>query len=250
MAANVSEHGWAYGVHQGHGNPVVSDTLCDIIDNGRNLTQEAAEQDLRDRLKKQLEDFDCTDVSLDDNDELVRQLQEHVRDVFNNLGVINTARSETLDEGEQGLVCEAVDCYDNEDGWDANEVYNLLVDWLHGVCCDGFDESTYLHVFEERGERVEISASCLGGAYLLFVQDSPYLAACRVCSPCVPGAGDLDTPCSGVESTWDHWSDRWAYCLPPSWFTEADQPVPYQTVRTVSDGEAGDICYRKELEDA
>ena len=36
--------------------------------------------------------------------------------------------------------------------------------------------------------------SYLGGAPLLWTYDSHYVTACEQCSPCVPGAGDLDSP--------------------------------------------------------
>lgn len=53
---------------------------------------------------------------------------------------------------------------------------------------------------------VEYSTSWLGGALHFFILDSPVVSYCRPCSPCVPNAGDLDSPgdytCYGVPEDW------------------------------------------------
>lgn len=248
MPTNMSEHGWSHGVHQANRSELLQDILNDVIEHGRNLTQEKLEQDIRDGLEKALGDFDFTDVDLDDNDELVRRLFEHALETLYSINVVSTCMPKALHSGERELVQELVDAYSTEDGWDIDEVYGLVTEWVNHNC-ESPDECVYLHTFDEDGVSVTIEASCLGGAYLLFIQDSPFLTSCSVCSPCVPNAGDLDSPCSGQESKWDHWTSRWAYCLPLSWFTEAGEPIPYITVRPVKGPDAGDICYHKEQED-
>jgi predicted RNA-binding Zn-ribbon protein involved in translation (DUF1610 family) len=51
----------------------------------------------------------------------------------------------------------------------------------------------------------------------LMVTKSPYFTYAQFCSPCVPGAGNLDNPMpDGVKT----------YCLGPDWFDEYD-PCPY-----------------------
>jgi len=42
-------------------------------------------------------------------------------------------------------------------------------------------------------EGVKYEVSWLGGAIIVFITESPHTAAVRPCSPCVPGAGDLDS---------------------------------------------------------
>lgn len=58
---------------------------------------------------------------------------------------------------------------------------------------------------------VTVHLADLGGAHVLWVFDSPHVGKYRECSPCVPGAGDLDSPDPehGVE-TYDVPAD-WRY---------------------------------------
>ena len=51
----------------------------------------------------------------------------------------------------------------------------------------------------------------------LLVMCSPYYTLCAFCSPCVPGAGNLDAPCTDGVKT---------YCLGPDWFEEYSAPYP------------------------
>lgn len=57
-------------------------------------------------------------------------------------------------------------------------------------------------------EGVEYSISWLGGAPLLWVFESPIISKARLCSPCVPNAGDLDSldddgyECYGIPADW------------------------------------------------
>lgn len=55
----------------------------------------------------------------------------------------------------------------------------------------------------------------------LVVIRSPYLTTCRLCSPCLPGAGNLEEPASAGQRT---------YCLGPEWF-DAAHPLPYDVYR-------------------
>ncbi len=51
----------------------------------------------------------------------------------------------------------------------------------------------------------------------LFVFKSPYYTQAQFCSPCVPGAGNLDCPCESGPKT---------YCLDASWFDDDVAPYP------------------------
>lgn len=60
----------------------------------------------------------------------------------------------------------------------------------------------------------------------IFVLASPYYTFAQFCSPCVPGAGNLDSPCdSGPKS----------FCLGHDWFD--DGKAPYRVFRVVDDVE-------------
>jgi len=60
----------------------------------------------------------------------------------------------------------------------------------------------------------------------LFVLKSPYYTECHYCSPCAPGAGDLDSPMPGGVK---------AYAFGPDFFDE-DSPCPYP-IYSVETGE-------------
>jgi len=51
----------------------------------------------------------------------------------------------------------------------------------------------------------------------VWVERSPYYTLCSMCSPCAPGAGDLDSPNEDGVKT---------YCLGPDYF-DGDNPCPY-----------------------
>lgn len=54
----------------------------------------------------------------------------------------------------------------------------------------------------------------------LFIMKSPYYTEC---SPCVPGAGNLDSPMEGGVKS---------YCLGPDWFEDNKAPYPVYEVKT------------------
>lgn len=55
----------------------------------------------------------------------------------------------------------------------------------------------------------------------VFVLRSPYYTYAQFCSPCVPGAGNLNTPCEDGPKT---------YCLGPEWFEGDKAPYPVYRV--------------------
>jgi hypothetical protein len=57
----------------------------------------------------------------------------------------------------------------------------------------------------------------------IFVLKSPYYTHAMFCSPCVPGAGDLDNPIEGGVKT---------YCLGHDWFESGKAPYPVYSVAT------------------
>ena len=57
----------------------------------------------------------------------------------------------------------------------------------------------------------------------LFILRSPFFTHVQYCSPCVPGAGNLDSPCEAGPKT---------YCLDGSWFEDGKAPYPVYSVET------------------
>lgn len=64
-------------------------------------------------------------------------------------------------------------------------------------------------------------ADCLDND--IFILESPYYTFAQYCSPCVPGAGNLDSP---FDPTDGNQNAPKTYCLGPDWF-DADNPMPY-----------------------
>ena len=61
----------------------------------------------------------------------------------------------------------------------------------------------------ETPEGLKLGLSTLGGAYNVWVFESPHVANHGLCSPCVPNCGNIDTP-----------GDFECYTLPAEWFNE------------------------------
>ena len=58
---------------------------------------------------------------------------------------------------------------------------------------------------------LKLGLSTLGGAYNVWVYESPYVVNHGLCSPCVPNCGNIDTP-----------GDFECYTLPADWFRTGD----------------------------
>jgi len=81
------------------------------------------------------------------------------------------------------------------------------------------DEPSYIRYEEDTPQGKIIIEGCLDNDYV--VTESPFYTLARLCSPCVPGAGDLDTP--------DEEYGYKTYCLPADFF--ADNKAPYKINR-------------------
>ena len=57
----------------------------------------------------------------------------------------------------------------------------------------------------------------------IFILESPYYTMAQYCSPCVPGAGNLDSPCANGPKT---------YALGHDWFEGGKAPYPLYSVET------------------
>lgn len=64
----------------------------------------------------------------------------------------------------------------------------------------------------------------------LFVLRSPYYTHAQFCSPCVPGAGNLDCPLKEGPNTWKTGNE--SYCLGHDWFQNGKAPYPIFSVET------------------
>ena len=105
----------------------------------------------------------------------------------------------------------------------ANDSYGLALEDYQDENPNASDEdiSRFSEVYGEGAEEecysletedgMKLGLSYLGGAPLVWVFQSPYTTHARLCSPCCPNAGDLNSQDPlGVE----------CYTLPPDWFCE------------------------------
>mgnify|MGYP007063752762 CR=1 FL=1 len=97
-------------------------------------------------------------------------------------------------------------CLENLKSQNSDAPVEYQANAIHVFCEDyESDEDEYEHEVDG----MKLGASCLGGAYLIWVYESPHTARVRECSPCIPGAGDLDSPdidhgmeCYSVSQDW------------------------------------------------
>ena len=95
--------------------------------------------------------------------------------------------------------------------------------------CDYSDNEYTLHVS--------------GDNFGIFVIKSPYYTYCRKCSPCAPGAGDLNNPVIENDDIADAMSFKKiysigkAYCLDKSFFDDEYAKIPYRVFRVDNDEE-------------
>lgn len=77
-----------------------------------------------------------------------------------------------------------------------------------------------------------------GDNFGIFVMRSPYYTYCRGCSPCAPGAGDLDSP---IEKDPEYPLSGMTLCLGPEWFDKDNdqysRKIPYRVFRVSDDTE-------------
>lgn len=86
---------------------------------------------------------------------------------------------------------------------------------------DRYEEDNDTYRYEQDGYVLETSS--LG----VYVIRSPFYTFARFCSPCCPGAGNLDSPdTDGVKT----------YCLGADWFDD-DNPCPYRVFNVADDSE-------------
>ena len=111
------------------------------------------------------------DITLGGNDLTYKQAEDDIYDVLKatierrNLNLLNDCVMESLRQVAGEIATEEL-CDDEE---------------MHDYDCE-LEDGTKLHLTN------------LGGAPLCYVIRSDWVCGCWACSPCVPGAGDLDSP--------------------------------------------------------
>jgi len=124
--------------------------------------------------------------------------------------------TELIDKGE--ITYEDLDCPEGEESYALADMTDMAVtDLVDSIdpgagqsFWDGYEIGTSRRFGEIDG--VKVSVAELGGALNLWVEESPHIGWFRECSPCIPNAADLDSPCQE--------GDRGAiqgYDVPPDW---------------------------------
>lgn len=128
---------------------------------------------------------------------------------------------ELIETGE--LTFEDLDCEAGEEGLALAELSDQevidTIDAIAPYAGESFWDGVELGVHRRFGtiEGVEVSVAELGGALNLWVEKSPHLGWYRPCSPCIPGAGDLDSPAPLGEDGEIHGQAVLCYDVPLEW---------------------------------
>jgi hypothetical protein len=81
---------------------------------------------------------------------------------------------------------------------------------------DDYHADSSRMLYEQDGYKITTSET------ELWVLNSPFYTFAQFCSPCAPGAGNLDSPCSDGPKT---------FCLGPDWFDDNKAPYPVYSVK-------------------
>lgn len=199
-----------YGVISQHSvNP---DALDDIYQNGEDVAFQEAKQSCREEVKRAVDDWLMTDI-LDDKDS--KGLHIIVHDVCAKYIVSSVAKR----------IADDVTA-DADPDWEVEDIVECVHDAMENWFGDGYESDGGLndYLYEEDGLKL---TGCLNSD--MFVLQSPYYTYAQYCSPCVPGAGNLDhpmTPESGAPK---------CFCLDASWFENNKAPYRYWRVKDDSE---------------
>ena len=101
-------------------------------------------------------------------------------------------------------------------GGDPEWIVNHIKENIEESLSEQYEENDDCYLYEKDGYIIETTD--LG----LYILKSPFITFTQFCSPCCPGAGNLDFPIKGGVPT---------YCLGEDWFDE-HSPCPYNFIRT------------------
>lgn len=119
--------------------------------------------------------------------------------------------------------------YDDEKHGDYAEYCSSCADYACEQCEHYLDSSDVLYSEEMLCMSYSKAGYQLNSAFdntELFITKSPYYTFAQYCSPCAPGAGNINHPCDSGPKT---------YCLDHEWFE--DGKAPYRVYRVSDDSE-------------
>jgi hypothetical protein len=206
MTANVHpETGISYGTIYGSR---VQDLVNDIMEQGEDLTFAAWKCGMASRLENNLDELDEESYT----DEIRQAIVSAIK-----------AESNVGDERATQYADDLVpEIHETLEGGEKPDYDELVVSLLDAGLNDylEFDEPDYDWAEQTDHGMVKYHLSWLGGAILVWVNESPWVIGCRQCSPCVPNAGNLEDP-------GDDTANCLAYSLPPDRLPEGYEGKPH-----------------------
>jgi len=211
------ETGIRYGVIAQ--NSLSSWALDDIFYNSRDLSYEAAKEELINSL------VSTYDAEWDESDEAQESALE------GDLVELYYGESRATDRAV--MAKELASAFRESRGWTTD----MRDDLVWSIVSDRFgdtyqcDEPDWL--YEKDGY---VLSKCLD--YDVFVSKSPYCTYAAYCSPCVPGAGNLDAALSYEQWVGPTITDTElaafpkVFCLGADWFEDGEAPYPVFSVET------------------
>jgi hypothetical protein len=125
----------------------------------------------------------------------------------------------------------------NDNGFSIGQIDEVLTP---AIDCfnENYQNDNHGYEYEDTEYTLHISDDNFG----IFVIRSPFYTFTKQCSPCAPGAGDLDSPISKQEyDAGDHNAFMYgtvkAYCLPKEFFDDEYAKIPYRYYRVTDDKE-------------
>lgn len=137
--------------------------------------------------------------------------QDLVQELWYGVGARDVSWEQAVEELRAEITSEVMD--EQEDGYDIDDVQDEIDDrvesrkeWIQ------IEEPTIVGCYEG----IEYQIGWLGGAPLLWVMKSPVKTFARLCSPCVPNAGDLDNVYEGDPNEYNPGYSE-CYDVPADW---------------------------------
>lgn len=181
------------GVLSGH---KCSELLDHIQQNGQDIHYERIQQETKDTVNTWLGDFDLTEGK----DALL-------------MAMTNMVKSLHLETEASELFSEFVDPQTLT--FDLAEIQDFVLQKLGDMDCLNVEEPE--HLYHNPETQVQYKTFWLQSLNVRVVESCHY-TLCRMCSPCCPNQGDLDSEYHELDSVY-------AYCPPPDEWDHGNRPI-------------------------
>ena len=154
-------------------------------------------------------------------------------DALNDICFGSNSTDPHYEAGKNDLLSDLEEFCDNHD----IDFKRINTDSFEDQYSDQYENSDGQYDYEDKEYILHVSGDNFG----IFVIKSPYYTFTKQCSPCAPGAGDLNNPISLQEyEKGDHNAFMYgtvkAYCLPCEYFDEYS-PIQYRYYNVSDDKE-------------